>query len=100
MIDLKSCKPGDKLRTRNGEIVEYSHVDLYFHAIKYPNGMIVNRNSNGSIVFSGHYVNDGDIVEIISDNDEQPVNNEIELLRQENELLKREIESLKGAIQK
>ena len=99
MIDLKSCKPGDKLKTRNGEIVEYSHVDSYFHAIRHPNGIVVNRNSNGSIIFSGHYINDGDIVEIV-DNDKQPVNNEIELLRQENELLKREIESLKGAIQK
>jgi len=71
MIDLRNCKPGDKLRSSQGEILTYVRPlpedDYYDHEVQYANG------SKGTRIHDGHvYRNpsrrlpeDHDIVEII-----------------------------------
>ena len=51
MVDLKKCKKGDKLLTKQGDILTYDNYvenDFYPHKIIYPNG------SYGSRIDSGH----------------------------------------------
>lgn len=70
MVDLKQCKKGDKLLTKQGEILiydKYIEEDFYPHKIIYPNG------SFGSRIDSGHVMKnpekrletDRDIIEIL-----------------------------------
>lgn len=70
-VDLRECKPGDKLRSKHGMILEYVGPEpenaYYDHKVKYPDG------SFGTRIHSGHvYRNperrmdiDHDIVEIL-----------------------------------
>lgn len=71
MIDLRKCKPGDKLRSKHGEILTYigplPEDDYYDHEVLYANG------AKGTRIHDGHvYRNpprrlpeDHDIVEIL-----------------------------------
>lgn len=70
MIDLRECKKGDILLTRQGDILiydEYVENDFYPHKIIYPSG------SSGSRIDSGHVMknpekrldSDRDVIEII-----------------------------------
>lgn len=71
MIDLRSCKPGDKLKSKHGMILTYIAAlpedDYYDHLVEYPNG------SKGTRINDGHvFKNEGsrlpedhDIVEIL-----------------------------------
>ena len=71
MVDLRNCKPGDKLKSKHGLILTYirplPEEYYYDHVVEYPNG------SKGTRIHDGHvYRNpdkrlpeDHDIVEIL-----------------------------------
>ncbi len=70
MVDLRTCKPGDKLRSCHGMILEY--VGLYGptnlpyrHRIKYPDGSLGSRTDDGYVFSVNRLPEDHDIVEII-----------------------------------
>ena len=70
MVDLRTCKPGDKLRSRHGMILEYVGLVPYLngtypHYVKYPDGTRGTRTNNGKISETAHLPEDHDIVEII-----------------------------------
>lgn len=71
MVDLNTCKPGDKLKTKHGTILTYvkklPEYDYYDHVIRYPNGALGTRINEGFV-----YKNpnkrleiDEDIIEIL-----------------------------------
>lgn len=72
MIDLNNCKPGDKLLTKHGTILEYvcklnPEVDYYDHKIKYPNGSFGTRVNSGHVMknVDRRLETDEDIIKIL-----------------------------------
>lgn len=73
-VDLTTCKPGDKLLTVHGlvlEYVEYKPENTYPHLVKYPheppyNGSLGSRLDNGWVFGKKRTEEDEDIVEILS----------------------------------
>ena len=69
-VDLRQCKPGDKLLTKNGTIIEYV-VRLqygnpsYPHLLQYQCGTYGKRTDDGKVFASSESVAEGDIVEIL-----------------------------------
>jgi len=76
-VDLRTCKPGDKLRSKHGLILTYVRPtepgNYYDHVVQYPDERPFGPNSTGTRIHDGHvYRNpskrlecDHDIVEII-----------------------------------
>ena len=72
MIDLNNCKPGDKLLTKHGTLLEYvcklnPEVDYYDHRIKYPNGSFGTRVNSGHVMknVNKRLETDEDIIKIL-----------------------------------
>ncbi len=74
MVDLRDCKPGDKLLSKHGVILEYVRAlpeECYMpHEVRYPNiepwkGSTGTRTHDGFVFKSGRLPEDHDIVEII-----------------------------------
>lgn len=66
-IDLSTCKPGDRLRLRNGMIATYvrpTKTDTYPHIVRYPNGHEGSRLDDGR-TFRFTSGSEVDVVEII-----------------------------------
>lgn len=70
-VDLRQCKPGDKLLTKHGTIMEYvGPNDPWFHTqyphlVKYPNGELGSRTDDGFVFLFDQRPEDQDIVEIL-----------------------------------
>lgn len=68
-IDLRNCKPGDKLLSIHGTILEYvgpNPYGKYFpHLVKYPDGSSGTRTHDGHVFNKKHLPEDEDIVEIL-----------------------------------
>jgi hypothetical protein len=70
MVDLRTCKPGDKLRSCHGMILEYVGLvpysnGKYPHCVKYPDGTRGTLTNNGQVFKTARLPEDHDIVEII-----------------------------------
>lgn len=75
-INLRKCKPGDKLRSKHGIILTYSSFvpnEKYPHIVIYPNGGNGSRTDEGFCYhnISARLDTDHDIVEILSQNEDQ-----------------------------
>ena len=77
MIDLRDCKPGDKLRSKHGLILEYvkalPDADYMNHEVRYPNeapyfGSSGTRTHDGFVFHTSRLETDHDIVEIVVNN--------------------------------
>lgn len=68
-VDLRKCKPGDKLQTRHGTVMEYVELETsnrsYPHIVKYPNGARGTRTDDGFVFRVNRHPDDEDIVEIM-----------------------------------
>jgi len=67
-IDLNTCKPGDKLKTKHGKIVTYKGKEEnwnYPHLIEFDDGSQGTRLDNGQVFASNRLPADEDIVEIL-----------------------------------
>lgn len=70
-VDLRQCKPGDKLLTKNGTILEYvgdnitMSSSVYPHEIKYPDGTFGSRTDCGKTYRFASLPEDEDVVEIL-----------------------------------
>lgn len=67
-VDLKSCKPGDKLLSKHGIVftyVRYIPGSHYPHEVAYPDGACVTRMNDGRVYKNLSLPEDHDIVEII-----------------------------------
>jgi len=68
-IDLRTCKPGQKLRSRHGNYLTYVGCtkpgDFYHHVVRYADGSTGTRTHDGHVFFSARDPKDEDIVEII-----------------------------------
>ncbi len=67
-IDLRTCKPGQKLRSKHGLILTYSKYsldDYYPHEVIYPNGSRGTRINDGHVFYKNRMKEDHDIVEIL-----------------------------------
>jgi len=65
-IDLRLCKPGDKLEMRNGEVAKYVNSNgcsMYPHSAKMPNGTTAYFTDNGR--FYSDRTSSTDIVKVI-----------------------------------
>lgn len=69
-LDLRTCKPGDKLRSIHGEILEYVGVigGDYPHQIRYANGARGTRLDNGWCFRKNRLPTDHDIEAILPNN--------------------------------
>jgi hypothetical protein len=75
-IDLRTCKPGQNLKTKHGLIVTYVGPSygptrsMYPHEIKYKNGGYGSRTDDGFVMANPEkrLEEDNDIVEILSMN--------------------------------
>jgi hypothetical protein len=71
MVDLRTCKPGDKLLTKHGTVLTYVRPlpenDYYDHVIEYPNGAGGTRMHDGHVFRHDRREEDEDIVEILGD---------------------------------
>lgn len=68
MVDLRTCKPGDKLRSKHGVIltyVDYWPDDHFPHEVAYPDGSWGSRTDDGFVFHKNRLPEDHDIVEII-----------------------------------
>jgi len=88
MINLNNCKPGQKLRARNGDIFTYSEKSgntAYPHIVENSDLRLSSRVDNGK-VHSDAVLRNYDIVEIIEDNNLTNQNMKTEITELENEL--------------
>ena len=76
MIDLRNCKPGDKLLSKHGLMLTYVGTlpedDYMDHEVEYPNispyfGGMGSRTHDGFVFRKAREESDHDIVEIISE---------------------------------
>jgi len=71
MVDLNTCKPGDRLKTIHGNILLYVEKlpedNYYNHLIQYPNGSFGIRTNEGFVMKNpGRRLDsDEDIIEIL-----------------------------------
>jgi hypothetical protein len=75
-VDLRTCKPGDKLLTVHGNILTYvgpnEHGgDLYPHLIRYPHGGFGSRTDDGHVYINDRRTEDEDIIEILTPDEEE-----------------------------
>jgi hypothetical protein len=67
-VDMSICKPGQKLRSKHGmilEFVEYDPTRPYPYIVKYPNKSIGTRTVEGWAFVKSWQLEDHDIVEIL-----------------------------------
>lgn len=70
-VDLRQCKPGDKLLTQHGTILEYVGPNKkyfreeYPHSVRYPDGATGSRTDNGVAWIIDDGLSEYDIVEIL-----------------------------------
>lgn len=70
-VDLRTCKPGDKLVSKHGMILEYvepmAPEDYYDHKVRYPDGSPGTRTHEGFVYrnIGRRLPEDHDIVAII-----------------------------------
>lgn len=70
-VDLRQCKPGDKLLAQNGMIMEYVGPnkkyfrEKYPHLVRYPDGATGSRTDNGVAWIIDDGLSEYDIVEIL-----------------------------------
>jgi hypothetical protein len=67
-IDLRTCNPGDKLRSAHGLIltyVEHCPGKTYSHIVRYPDNSLGSRIDDGHVYHFSRLACDHDIVEII-----------------------------------
>lgn len=72
-IDLRECSPGQKLRSRQGEIftyVSHNQEKFYPHLVKNARGYFESRNDDGTTFKRNNKPEDQDIVEILSNEEE------------------------------
>jgi hypothetical protein len=68
LVDLRKCKPGDKLLSVNGMVLTYigrlenQYMD---HMIQYPNGSYGSRTHDGFVFRKNHQPEDHDIIMIL-----------------------------------
>lgn len=69
MVDLRKCKPGDKLKSRHGVILTYigpcPKDDYMDHEVRYPNGSRGTRTHAGFVFRRSRRPEDQNIAEII-----------------------------------
>lgn len=69
IIDLSKCKPGQKLISKHGMILEYvgpiEKGHYYDHYVKYPDKSIGTRTNDGFVYRKNRSQVDHDIVEIV-----------------------------------
>lgn len=68
-VDLRECKPGDKLVSKHGEMLTYvkrcpDH-DYYDHEVKYGEGGRGTRIHSGHVFRNNRLFTDHDIVQVI-----------------------------------
>lgn len=67
-VDLRKCKPGDKLLSKHGIVLEYVFHEPgapYPHRVKYPDGSMGTRLDDGHVFGKKRLPEDHDIVEIL-----------------------------------
>lgn len=67
-IDLRTCKPGQKLRSCHGLILTYVRFDdkmPFCHIVMYPDGGYGSRSHDGQTYINNKMETDHDIVEIL-----------------------------------
>ena len=73
MVDLRTCKPGDKLRSTHGMILTYvgpiPKNDYMDHEVRYPDGSHGTRTHDGFVYRYKRLPEDHDIAEILPSND-------------------------------
>ena len=65
MFDMNQCKPGDKLISVHGMILEYVGHDgscHYPHIVKYPNGSTGSRCDDGFVFYNKRLPEDENII--------------------------------------
>lgn len=76
MVDLRTCKPGDKLRSTHGMILTYvgplPENDYMDHEVRYPNGSRGTRTHDGFVFRNKRLPVDHDIAEILPNAEGQP----------------------------
>lgn len=70
MVDLRNCIKGDKLLTKQGDILiydEYVKNDFYPHKVIYPDGSTGSRIDSGHVMKNAHkrLDSDKDVIEIL-----------------------------------
>lgn len=71
MVDLNTCKPGDRLKTVRGTILLYvdklPENNYYDHLIQFPNGSFGTRTNEGFVMRNpgSRLETDEDIIEIL-----------------------------------
>jgi len=71
MIDLRNCKPGQKLKSKHGMILTYESANpagsYYDHTVRYPDGSFGTRMHDGFVYKNPdkRLPEDHDIVEIL-----------------------------------
>ena len=66
-VDLRKCKPGQRLLTKNGLVVKYVNCikDFHFpHQIEYENGGVGSRTDEGWVLRNAPLPSDEDIIYI------------------------------------
>jgi len=68
MVDLRNCRKGDKLLTKQGKIVTYvgPYHEPYPHQIEYEGGGFGTRTDDGHVYKYNRLPSDEDIVKILS----------------------------------
>ena len=67
-VDLRTCKPGDKLISIHGLVLTYvkpTPDGYYDHEVKYPDGGVGTRTHDGKTYRHRHLPEDHDIADII-----------------------------------
>jgi hypothetical protein len=68
-VDLRTCKPGDKLLSKHGMILTYigplPDGHYFDHEVMYPNGGRGTRTNNGATYRAAPLQEDHDIVQIL-----------------------------------
>jgi hypothetical protein len=71
VVDMTTCKPGQKLLLRNGEVAEYVGPNkdgctrAYPHLIKYSNGSLGTRTDDGYVFAKKQLPVDPDVIKIL-----------------------------------
>lgn len=73
-VDLRTCKPGDRLLSRHGMILTYvkplPHDAYMEHEVRYPDGSKGTRTNDGFVFRTKRLLEDHDIIRILQDAEE------------------------------
>lgn len=77
-IDLRVCKPGQKLKSKHGWILIYrkrnEEGSYYEHTVEYPDGTMGTRTNDGYVYKHRRLPEDHDVVEILDEFEEKETN--------------------------